>query len=131
MLFGILTTAVNYIIYFTCTGLIRMNWTAANILAWLGAVLFAYLTNRTLVFHSKERNGLSILREAGLFLGARLLSLGIDMLIMFLCMDLAGLGSWEVAGIAAGELAAKTVAQATVILSNYAFSKWFIFRKKD
>ena len=63
LVFGVLTTAVNYLSYlvispfFTYTGV-------PTVIAWLLSVIFAYLTNRRFVFQSKAR-GKAVLKEAG------------------------------------------------------------------
>lgn len=129
LVFGVLTTVVNYIVYFTCTSVLQLNWSAANIFAWVTAVLFAYLTNRIWVFESKKTGIVAIIREIVLFVGCRIVSFGFDMGVMFICMDILHMQEWMVSGLPAGEFAAKTLAQVIVVVSNYIFSKWIIFKK--
>ena len=54
----------------------------------------------------------------GLFCGCRLLAFFCDMAIMFLCVD------W----LHINDLIAKVFTQVVVIVLNYVFSKWIIFR---
>lgn len=129
LVFGVLTTIVNYIVYFTCTSLLKLNWSIANSLAWIFAVIFAYITNRIWVFESKQTGVVQIIREIVLFIGCRILSFGFDMGTMFLCMDCLPMEQWVIQGFPIGELVAKTIAQAVVVVSNYIFSKWIIFKK--
>ena len=131
LLFGILSTVVNYVIYFLCKDALHWSWATANALAWVGAVIFAYITNKLWVFHSKERTLTGLGREILLFLGARVFSLALDFGTMYLCMDIAHMDHWQPKGYAAGEFCAKTIAQIVVIIVNYIFSKWIIFRKKN
>ena len=134
IVFGALTTVVNYIIHFAlrCLG---ANYYLALSLAWAGAVLFAYVTNKIFVFNSKVK-GKEALREVGLFVGARVFSYGLELVIFFLFIDLAHADRfvWEPsfveAVIPAGELLVKTFAQVFIVFSNYIFSKLVIFKKK-
>ncbi len=130
---GGLTTVVNYIIHFGLRFL-NANYYVALTLAWVGAVLFAYFANRVFVFESKAK-GKAQIKEFGLFLGARVFSYGLEMLISFIFIDLARADSiiWQPdftdAVIPLGELAVKTGAQVVIVLSNYIFSKLVIFKK--
>ncbi len=93
------------------------------ILSWVCAVAFAYITNRIWVFESKAK-GAAIVAECGKFFAARLLTLFVDMLIMFLMVDLTGIkGAWW-------ELFAKLVDNVVVMILNYILSKIMVFRKK-
>jgi putative flippase GtrA len=102
--------------------------------AWLGAVLFAYVANRVFVFESKAK-GKAQIKEFGLFFGARVFSYGLEILISFIFIDLAHADNiiWQPdfveASIPLGELAVKTGAQVVIVLSNYIFSKLVIFKK--
>ena len=93
------------------------------ILSWICAVLFAYVTNRIWVFESKA-SGIGILSEFLKFCGARVLTLFVDLLIMFLLVDLTGIngGLWE--------FFAKIVSNVFVLVLNYILSKLVVFRKK-
>ena len=134
IVFGALTTVVNYIIHFALRSL-GANYYLALSFAWAGAVLFAYVTNKIFVFNSKVK-GKEALREVGLFVGARVFSYGLELVISFLFIDLAHADRfvWEPSFaetvIPAGELLVKTFAQVFIVLSNYIFSKLVIFKKK-
>ena len=130
---GGLTTVVNYIIHFGLRFL-GANYYIALSGAWLGAVLFAYVANRVFVFESKTK-GKAQVKEFTLFIGARVFSYGLEMLIAFIFIDLAHADSivWQPdfidAVIPTGELVVKTVGQVIIVLSNYIFSKLVIFKK--
>ena len=130
---GGLTTVVNYIIHFGLRFL-GANYYIALSGAWLGAVLFAYVANRIFVFESKTI-GKAQVKEFTLFIGARVFSYGLEMLIAFILIDLAHADSivWQPdfidAVIPTGELVVKTVGQVIIVLSNYVFSKLVIFKK--
>lgn len=130
---GGLTTIVNYIIHFGLRFL-GANYYIALSCAWLGAVFFAYVANRVFVFESKTK-GKAQVKEFTLFIGARVFSYGLEMLIAFIFIDLAHADSivWQPdfidAVIPTGELVVKTVGQVIIVLSNYVFSKLVIFKK--
>lgn len=130
---GGLTTVVNYIIHFGLRFL-GANYYIALSIAWLGAVLFAYVANRIFVFESKTK-GKAQIKEFALFIFARVFSYGLELLISFIFIDLAHADSfvWQPdfidVVIPMGELIVKTVAQVVIVLSNYIFSKLVIFKK--
>ena len=127
LIFGVGTTAVNWIIYtimVTIGG--NINIMVANVVAWIGAVVFAYITNKIWVFESKSWNPKLVLKEAGMFLGARLFS-GIFEIGLFPVLMWAGLNQ-SIFGIEG--MVAKVVISVLVIVLNYIFSKLLIFKKQ-
>lgn len=129
--FGGLTTLVNYIIYFSCTEGFHLGWSAATVLAWIGAVLFAYVTNRKWVFESSAIGVQAVVLEFAKFIAARLLSLGMEWVTLKLLLDILHMNNYIYASLPVGEFAAKTIAQVIVIIANYIFGKWVVFRKKN
>lgn len=93
----------------------------AVIISWIAAVIFAYVTNRIFVFKSKSKK---ILKEIISFFGARLLTLGLEMAIMWFFVTLLKLDSdtWV--------LIWTIVAQVLVIIFNYILSKLFVFKRE-
>ncbi len=81
---GVCTTAINYIIYFALNGL-GVYYIVSNVLAWTGAVAFAYFANGTWVYRSTSRRGV---REAAAFVVSRLFSLGLETLLLLLMVEL-------------------------------------------
>ena len=134
IVFGALTTLVNYIIHFTLRA-VGANYYLALSFAWAGAVLFAYATNKIFVFKSFAK-GKEAFREFALFVGARVFSYGLELVISFIFIDLAHADHfvWQPSFIemviTAGELIVKTFAQIFIVFSNYIFSKVVIFKKK-
>lgn len=133
VVFGALTTLVNYIVYFGCKAL-HIPYQPSTVIAWIAAVAFAYVTNRIWVFASKTRGAKAISKEIVLFVGARLFSLVLELIIMYIGMDLLSAGEYTITFVGKtlplGEFITKTVAQIVIIVSNYVFSKLVIFRKK-
>lgn len=114
VVFGILTTVVNILVYFVFTRL-GVNYLISNVLAWFFSVLFAYVTNRRWVFESKSSN---ILKECGLFFSGRIFSGVVDTGLMWLFIDV----------LAIGDLISKIVIQIVVVVLNYVISKWVVFK---
>ena len=150
LLFGVLTTLVGWAVYFavlipgkrllgipveeTGGGKYLALYTAAQVIQWVAAVLFAFFTNRKWVFENgKEGNPL---RQLPVFAGGRLATLGLDYLVTYfgaraLSALFPSLNSAEAFGREwnLNEIAAKIVAAVVVIVSNYFFSKFLVFRR--
>lgn len=125
LIFGVLTTVVSFITYFLFTRLIftggtQLDIQISNVLSWICAVSFAYITNRTFVFKSKN-TGKELIKEISSFVGARVFSLVVDMVCMFVLIE------W----IHLNDIIAKLIVQVIVVVMNYVLSKLFIFKKKD
>ena len=120
-IFGVLTTIVSLSVYYFCV-LTFLNpnnafqLQIANILSWILAVAFAYVTNRKFVFESKDPNKL---KELIKFVTARLLTLFLDMLVMFILVTLLHFN----------DKISKLISQVIITISNYIFSKIFVFKK--
>ena len=119
LIVGVLTTVVSLLVYYgsVLTFLNPENpfeLQAANILSWVCAVAFAYVTNRIFVFESKSRQ---IVREAAAFFAARVGTLLMDMAIMFVAVTCLGMN----------DKIAKLIVQVVVTVANYIFSKFFVF----
>jgi putative flippase GtrA len=119
LLFGVLTTVVNYAAYALFTRAGDLPLVAANLLAWVLAVAFAYATNRRWVFKSKTK-GAAALAEAGSFVAARIFSGVVDTICMVLLVE------W----FHIHDMIAKILVNVLVIAINYILSKLIIFRKK-
>jgi len=92
----------------------------STVLAWLSAVIFAFLTNKLFVFESKSWEKKLALREFAGFIAARLFSLGVDLLGTFILFSLIGLG----------KVSTKLICQIAIVVMNYFFSKFIIFKNK-
>ena len=122
LIVGGLTTVVSLAVYYgsVLTFLDPNNAVQlqiANILSWVLAVAFAYVTNRIFVFKSKEEN---IVKECSAFVGSRILTLLMDMFIMFLFVTVLHLN----------DKVFKIVSQVFVVIGNYLISKLIVFKKK-
>ena len=54
LFWGGATTVVNYVLYFLCTKVLHIHYITSNVLAWAGAVVFAFVVNKLFVFDSKS-----------------------------------------------------------------------------
>ncbi len=152
LIFGIMTTAVGWIVYFamlwgwkaifslpiddTTSGMYIAGYTVAQIVQWVAAVLFAFFTNRKWVFTEADKSG-SVSLQLAKFSGGRVITFFIDYLVtIFAAMGAAALlpsltcvaflgREWNLC-----EIGAKVLAAVIVIICNYVFSKIFVFKSK-
>lgn len=123
--FGGATTAVNWLVYALLVEVFHADITLSNAIAWLAAVIFAFITNKLFVFESKSFASAVIWKEALSFLGSRLLSGLLEivgptaLMAIGLDMPLFGIDGF----------AAKLVVSIGVIVLNYVLSKLLVFRK--
>jgi putative flippase GtrA len=96
-----------------------MSVYSSNVIAWLLSVLFAYITNRKYVFNSKATSLNGKIKEITSFYVCRLLTFGVDMLSMYILIDLININ----------DMISKIIANIIVIVLNYIFSKLIIFKK--
>ena len=152
LVFGVLTTVVGWGVYYavllggrvlfgipaeeTTSARYFALYTAAQIIQWVCAVLFAFFTNRAWVFTEAEKST-SLWKQLLPFAGGRLVTLGLDYVITFgLTLGLGALlPAWENAVLLGKpvnlcELASKVVAAVVVIVANYVISKLFVFKNK-
>ena len=121
LIFGVLTTLISLLVYYGLVYTIlnpedALQLQMANILSWIAGVTFAYFTNRKYVFESNNKNKI---KEAGSFVLARVATLVMDMLIMFIGVTLLSFNDKII----------KIISQIIVIVANYVFSKIFVFKK--
>lgn len=119
LVFGALTTAVNYAVYLPLHSGASMFASVANVIAWIVAVIFAYLTNKPIVFKSNDWSLRTVIPELARFVGARLGSLVIETLILLLCVDIF---LWN-------GVTVKILASVIVVILNYISSKFIVFKK--
>lgn len=133
IIFGGLTTLVNFIVLKLCNVAMGEHlYLVSNVIAWVAAVIFAYITNKLFVFESKSMAPRVLVREILSFAGARVLSLGIEEAGLWLLVDLCHMDgiSWTVLGFdLGGIMIAKLILAVVVVILNYVFSKLFIFKK--
>ena len=126
IVFGVATTAVNWIIYTFLTLVLQAGMTLSNAIAWAGAVLFAFITNKLFVFESRSMDLGIMLKEALLFVSARIFS-GVFEVFLPTLLVIIGLNQtlWEIEGFWA-----KALVSVLVVILNYIVSKMLVFKKK-
>ena len=119
LVFGVLTTVVNYLVYLPCYNLLGLSAAVSNVIAWAVAVLFAYVTNKPFVFRSHDWSLQTVIPEFAKFVGCRVASGGAETLILLLTVDILG---WN------GNLW-KLIVSVLVVIANYFGSKLLVFKK--
>lgn len=131
LLFGGLTTVVSIVSFAIFNAILGDDmYLISNLISWIIAVVFAFFTNKNFVFSSKANDRKTLLTEGGKFLSARVLSLGLEELILWLMLDAFGMSSFILISFITGEIIAKTVATIAVVIANYFISKFFVFKKE-
>ena len=120
LVFGVLTTLVNYIVYLPCYNHLGFSASQSNLIAWVAAVAFAFLTNKPFVFRSHDWSARVVIPELVKFVGTRIGSGALETAILFLAVDLMGMNGnvW------------KLITSVLVVVLNYIGSKLLVFRKK-
>ncbi|QQE79061.1 GtrA family protein [Alicyclobacillus sp. SO9] len=121
IIMGGFTTLVNFVVFWLFAAKLGIDYRIANTIAWVVAVLFAYVTNRTYVFKSHSKTKRQIAGELGSFVGFRFLSYLMDLGVMIVLIS----------GFGVNESWSKIWTNVLVMIANYLFSKLFVFRKKS
>ena len=120
LLFGGLTTIVRIGTYAWFNVGMHINELIANIISWIFAVTFAYITNKIWVFQSKSTGFAAVCQEMAKFYGGRLATLGVEELILFVFITL----------LHGNSVFVKFAAQIVILVLNYIISKIFVFKNK-
>ena len=121
LIVGVMTTILNLVIYYGCVFTVlnpedKLELQIANLIAWTVGVIFAYFMNRKYVFKSKN---IDIKKEAKKFLSSRVVTLLMDMFIMFFTVSI----------LRFNDKIMKIFSNILVIILNYIFSKLLVFKK--
>lgn len=119
LFFGVLTTVANYVVYLPCYNVLHFSAALSNVIAWVVAVVFAYLTNKPFVFQSHDWSAQTVIPELTKFVGSRIASGALETGIIFLTVDLL---LWN------GNVM-KLVTSILVVIINYVASKLLVFRR--
>ncbi len=120
LIFGVLTTFVDWISYWMMTRMAGMDYRAATIGSWIAAVLFAFVTNKFFVFQSWSLRPKKLCAEFVPFVACRAAT-GLFTLVAMMVM----VGGLKIRH----DFICKVVVSAISLVMNYVFSKWFIFKK--
>ena len=120
LLLGGLTTAVNYGIYYPLYNIFNCSASVSNILAWVVAVAFAFVTNKPFAFHSYDWSAKTVFLELWKFVGCRAFSGLVETAVIFVTVDwLQWDGNWM-----------KIVTAVFVVILNYVASRFLVFSTK-
>ena len=121
LFFGALTTLVNFLVYFPLYNWMKISGVLSNIIAWVVAVAFAFLTNKPFVFKSHDWSKQVVCRELSKFVSCRIVSGLLETVAIWLFVDLLlWNGNWV-----------KVIISIVVVILNYIFSKWVVFIQKE
>ena len=116
---GGITTVISILSYFLIRTILKsdtsLNVQISTVFSWIVAVTFAYFANRIFVFKSNN----SRKTEAVKFVTSRIMSLLIEMLVMFILTSVVKIN----------DKVAKVLVQFIIVILNYLFSKIFVFKK--
>lgn len=118
LFFGVLTTLINYLVYFPLFNWLGVSAVISNVVAWAVAVCFAFLTNKPFVFKSHDWSAKTVVDEAAKFIGCRIGSGIFETFGIWLLVDvLFWNGNWT-----------KIIVSIVVVVLNYISSKWLVFK---
>lgn len=117
-IFGLLTTAINIGSFYIMTSYLNINDNLANNIAIIIAVLFAYITNKDLVFHSQAKGFGEKFIEFCKFILGRLFTMFIESVGGSLLFKYAPLSP----------IISKCIITVIVIVLNFIISKFFTFK---
>jgi len=151
--FGVLTTLVNMGVNQGLEHFLKPRWGGHSYLfsmtvAFIVALVFAFLVNKLYVFRQRSWERRQVLHEAWTFTLARLFSFGVDFLFTVVFFDLLWprCGPWfaplwlrmplTILDTILPEdafrfLTRYGIVAVLVVIMNYFFSKWVVFKKKE
>lgn len=140
IIFGVLTTAVSWGTYAVFIKLFNNNVFVSNLLSWVCAIVFAYITNKLWVFESKSWNVELVAKEATAFVASR----GVTGVIEIVCVPLLTkigfdnifyniLEKWNIqfSILLTKGIYSKIALSFIIIMLNYVFSKLVVFKNKN
>ena len=119
LFFGVLTTAVNWLVYYPLTNLLGCDPTLANVIAWVVSVAFAFVTNKPFVFKSYDWSPAVVIPELTKFVSTRIGSGLLETAMIFLLVNLLRFDGNIV----------KIAVSVLVVIINYVGSKLLVFKK--
>ena len=119
--FGVGATVINIVSYSVLANAFgKKYFLIANIIAWILAFIFAFITNKLFVFEGKSWEAQIAMKEFVGFLSARLATGILDTVLMWLFVSVISLD----------DTLSKIIINILVIIINYIASKFFIFKKE-
>ena len=120
LIIGGCTTLVNLVVYAFLCRVIHLNVNVSNIISIIVAIIFAYITNKLIVFRSHCSSFGELAAECARFVGARLATMAIEVGGVFLIYNV----------MHQDEMIAKLATQVLVVIGNYFISRFIVFRDR-
>lgn len=120
LIWGFIAFLLSMVLFYVFANVLGIQELIANIVSWIICVIFTYITNRTFVFKSKTGTLQGIGKEFTQFVSARLGTLLLEELVIFVGITL----------LHGNNMIVKFIGQVVVIVSNYFLSKLWIFKEK-
>lgn len=139
LIFGVLTTVVSWGSYTVFADCLKLSVFIANILSWICAILFAYITNKIWVFESKSFKPKDLAKEIAAFTASRGITGVIEILLVPL-LSKWGFDNLFYTALSNSNITAdifftngiysKIFVSVIVVILNYIFSKLIVFKKE-
>ncbi len=130
LIFGTLTTLINYIVFLILSLILGYKYVLiTNTVSFVVAVIFAYITNKIYVFHSKDWSSIVLFKEIVFFFSARVFSYFVEQIGLYLSAEVWHLENFKILFVD-GIIISKLFLSFLVIVLNWIFSKFFVFKKK-
>lgn len=120
IIFGVLTTFCDFIIYYLLSKYIS-NYLIKATISFVCSVLFSFFVNKLIVFKKRISSFFNLIKEIVLFYFTRIFTLILMIVLMYLCVDL----------LKFNEYFAKVVVSFFIIVINYILTKFLVFKKKE
>ena len=120
LIFGVLTTVIDYVISNVLFYWTKVPTLPAQTIAWIAAVVFAFVTNKWWVFESHTLVPSEVWKEFVSFIICRIATFVFNLAALFVMVDLMGMEFFF----------CKLLISVVVVVLNYVFSKILIFAKK-
>lgn len=128
IVFGILTTLVNIIVSYVLTAFVKVEGNISSTIGIIASILFAYFTNRNMVFNSNAQTVKEKMKEFGKFILGRAFTMIIEIAGVFLLNNIIhsfyGMFTDNIA-----YLINKCIITVIVVILNFFISKFFAFKK--
>lgn len=118
LVMGVLTTIVSIGSFYLFEKVFLMDYRPANLLSWVFAVSFAYVSNRTFVFASQKEGAKALFKEFISFTSSRVFTLLVEMVLIIVIVEWLKLNT----------LVAKVLTNVVVLVLNYLLSKLIVFK---
>jgi len=117
---GGLTTLLSILSFALFNDFFGIHYTVSNLFSWVLSVTFAFVLSKWYVFQSKDKGKKSLFKESAGFFASRLATLAVEEILMMVLISL----------LQVPELVSKIICNVIVVILNYVFSKFLVFRSK-